>query len=463
MNWLIHDYREDDLADVVHLIDSTAGLGQESVFSLAECISALTAHPQAPGASGVGAEAGGGGGTGGSGGGPRPAVVAVRGGATIGAALACTAGERAWVMRIAIAPAWRGRGLASALLRELERRLVALRIRRIAYVLPEEELLGEGLSNAGYTRHPAAAYFEKAEPAAGTAVDLLEELGGRLLPGDLWERVAGMEAEKDLIERRIVRPLAEPELAARHGVRPPRAIALFGPPGTGKTTFARAIASRLGWPFVELLPSRLADQGNPAAALRTAFARIGELERVLVFIDEVEEIAPARGLGAGQADGRGRSEAAAAAHGVTNELLKIIPGFRERDERLLVCATNSVRSLDQAFLRHGRFDYLVPIGTPDAAARAAIWRRHAADRPTVDLDALVAASASFTPADIEHAARGAAQAAFERDLARPVPGPPESAGASTEDYLAATARCRPTVTPAMIEEFTADIATHARI
>ncbi|GAA1218335.1 hypothetical protein GCM10009665_05290 [Kitasatospora nipponensis] len=436
MTWLIHDYREDDLAAVVHLIDSTAELGQESVFSLAECIGALTAPPQ-PSAGGA----------------HRPAVVAVHGGRAIGAALACIAGERAWVMRIAIAPAWRGRGLASALLRELERRLVALRVRRIAYVLPEEELLGEGLHNAGYTRRPAAAYFEKAEPVTGPAVGLLEELGGRLLPGGLWDEVAGMTTEKDLIERRVVLPLAEPELAARHGVRPPRAIALFGPPGTGKTTFARAIASRLGWPFVELLPSRLAaDQGNLAAALRGAFARIAELERVLVFIDEVEEIAPVRGE---RPDG--------AAHGITNELLKLIPGFREQDERLLVCATNSIRSLDPAFLRPGRFDYLVPIGTPDAAARAAIWRRYAADRPSVDLDVLVGASEYFTPADIEHAARGAAQAAFERDLARPVPGPPQAAGAGTEDYLAAIAAGRPTVTPALVAEFTADIATHARV
>ncbi|MFF1798624.1 GNAT family N-acetyltransferase [Kitasatospora sp. NPDC058263] len=169
MYWLVHDYREDDLAAVVHLIDTTAELGQESVFSLAECISALTSR--------------------------QPAVVAVHQGAPIGAALACVAGERAWVMRIAIAPAWRGRGLASSLLRELERRLVACRVRRIAYVLPEEELLGEGLHNAGYTRRPAAAYFEKDEPQAGAASGLLEELGGRLLPGDLWAKVAGMETE----------------------------------------------------------------------------------------------------------------------------------------------------------------------------------------------------------------------------------------------------------------------------
>ncbi|MCP3818184.1 bifunctional GNAT family N-acetyltransferase/ATP-binding protein [Streptomyces sp. A3M-1-3] len=428
MNWLIHDYRESDLAAVVHLIDTTAELGQESVFSIAECISALTSR--------------------------QPAVVAVHQGVPIGAALACVAGERAWVMRIAISSAWRGRGLASALLVELERRLVAARVGRIAYVLPEEELLGEGLLNAGYTRQPAVAYFEKVEPLHGPAASLLEDLGGRFLPNDLWAKVAGMEAEKDLIERRVVLPLAEPERAARHGVRPPRAIALFGPPGTGKTTFARGIASKLGWPFVELLPSRLADEGNLAAALRSAFARIAELERVLVFIDEVEEIAPVRTEPA-QPGGM---------HGVTNELLKLIPGFRERDERLLVCATNSIRSLDPAFLRPGRFDYLIPIGTPDIAARSAIWSRYTDGRGDVDVTELVAASELFTPADIEHAARIAAQASFERDLEAIGGADSASAplGASTGDYLAAIAQCRPTVTPAMIDEFGADITAHAR-
>ncbi|MFH8680977.1 ATP-binding protein [Streptomyces lydicus] len=428
MNWLIHDYREKDLAEVVHLIDSTAELGQESVFSLAECISALTSR--------------------------QPAVVAVHQGAPIGAALACVAGERGWVMRIAISSAWRGRGLASALLVELERRLMAARVSRIAYVLPEEELLGEGLLNAGYTRQPAVAYFEKVEPHHGPAAGLLEDLGGRFLPADLWSKVAGMEAEKDLIERRVVLPLAEPERAARHGVRPPRAVALFGPPGTGKTTFARGIAARLGWPFVELLPSRLADEGNLANALRSAFARIAELERVLVFIDEVEEIAPVRNEPA-QPHGL---------HGVTNELLKLIPGFRERDERLLVCATNSIRSLDPAFLRPGRFDYVIPIGTPDPAARSAIWSRYTDGRAEVDVAALVAASELFTPADIEHAARMAAQASFERDLEAVGVGAGAHGrlGAGTQDYLAALDRCRPTVTPAMIDEFTADITAHAR-
>jgi SpoVK/Ycf46/Vps4 family AAA+-type ATPase len=355
---------------------------------------------------------------------------------------------------------------------ELERRLVESRVRRIAYILPEEELLEEGLRNAGYERRSTVAYFERTEPVTTVGADALERLGGRTLPADLWARLAGMAAERSLIERCIVLPLAEPEVAAAHGVAPPRAIALFGPPGTGKTTFARAIASRLGWPFVELLPSRLADGGNLAAAMREAFALLAELEQVVVFIDEVEEIASAR-------DGAPTP----GLHGVTNELLKLIPAFREHSGRLLVCATNSVRALDPAFLRPGRFDYIIPIGPPDAAAREAIWAHHTdASQHDVDVRALVAASEGFSPADIGHAARIAAQSAFERAVFTRGDGLPGvgrigghrdsgffspsqaiPAGASTEDYLAAVGQCRPTATPDLLRAFTEDIATHARL
>jgi ATP-dependent 26S proteasome regulatory subunit len=176
--------------------------------------------------------------------------------------------------------------------------------------------------------------------------------------------MGGMESEKQVIERRMVLPLTEPDAAHQYGVTPPKAVIVFGPPGTGKTSFAKAVAGRLGWPFVELFPSRLAAPDVAmASALREAFATLMELETVVVFIDEVEEIAGSRS-----------GVPSDPAHGVTNELLKLIPAFRQRDDRLLICATNSVRSLDSAFLRPGRFDYIIPIGPPDTTARAAIWR-----------------------------------------------------------------------------------------
>jgi SpoVK/Ycf46/Vps4 family AAA+-type ATPase len=260
-----------------------------------------------------------------------------------------------------------------------------------------------------------------------------------------------MVKEKELIERRVILPLAQPQLAERLGLVPPRAVVLFGPPGTGKTSFARGAASRLGWPFVELFPSRLAGESAAglAAALREAFAMVAELDKVVLFIDEVEEIAGAR-----------QPRTVPAAQGVTNEMLKLIPPFREQDERLLICATNSVRALDSAFLRHGRFDYVIPVGPPDAAAREAIWDRYLAAIPHGELDmaAIVEASRLFTPADIEFAARRTAQLTFEHVLFEH--GPEE---VITKDILHAIGQTRRTLTPELVAEFEQDIQDYARV
>ena len=134
---------------------------------------------------------------------------------------------------------------------------------------------------------------------------------------------------------------------------------------------------------------------------------------------------------------------------MTNELLKLIPAFRQHDSRLLVCATNAVHSLDSAFLRPGRFDYVIPVGPPDQPARRAVWQRYlGAANAGIDVDRLAVASELFTPADIEFAARKGSQAAFEREM-RDGGGRP----AVTEDYLTAIGQIRPTLTAGMLAEF----------
>ena len=218
-----------------------------------------------------------------------------------------------------------------------------------------------------------------------------------------------MRKEKELLERRLVLPLAEADLADEYGVVPPRAVVLFGPPGTGKTTFAKAIASRLEWPFVEVFPSRLASDPRawPARCARRSW-RLPSWST------------PSCSSTRWRRSPRSvRGEPPSPLQGVTNELLKIIPAFREQPGRLLVCATNFIRALDTAFLRHGRFDYVIPIGLPDRGqAREAMWQRYLAAVPHVDVDmaAIVGGSELFTPADIEFAARRTAQLAFERVL-----------------------------------------------
>lgn len=277
----------------------------------------------------------------------------------------------------------------------------------------------------------------------------LADVGGQIIEPGLWDALKGMDEAKEIIERRVILPLAESELARRHGVVPPRAIVLFGPPGTGKTTFAKGIASRLGWPFVEVLPAELAEEGaeRQAKLLADTFERLLELAAAVVFVDEVEDLAASR------------HEERRVTPSITNEFLKQIPRLRDAHHHLLVCATNRVARLDPAFLRPGRFDYVLPVGPPNADARRPIWRRYVdeiTDEP-IDVEALVAASELFTPADIEFAARKAAQRAFERDHFEG-----SSHRARTEDFLAAIAATRPTLTTEMVSDFDDDTDRFAR-
>lgn len=375
------------------------------------------------------------------------AVIAVDGERVVGVAVGRAAHEQGWVVFLGIEPERQGSG--SRLLAALERRLAARGIGTISALIAADETHLEDYRGQGFEVKRDLRYAERRIPVQGRDLALLRELGGRTLPRGMWASVGGMSREKDLLERRLVMPLAEPDLAERYGVVPPRAVMLFGPPGTGKTTFAKAVASRLEWPFVEVFPSRLAaEPSGLAAALRETFSLIGQLERAVVFIDEVEEIASHR-----------RGDPPSPTQGVTNELLKIIPEFREAPGRLLICATNFIRALDSAFLRHGRFDYVIPIGLPDEGAREAIWTGYLPDeaRARTDVAALVAASDGFTPADIEFAARKAAQAALERAL-----DGAESPGPATADYLAALRETRATVSPEIVSDFLEDITRLAR-
>ncbi len=379
------------------------------------------------------------------------AVVVTDGEKVAGVAAATIVGNRAWIIMLAQHPDYRDLGVGSALLAGIESRLTARGIFVVSAMLPAHETRSRAFQNSGFGDGAQMRYFERRIPVEPTELGPLAQLSGRILPRDLWESIAGMGEAKHIIESRIIMPIVRADAAHSLGVSQPHTVVLFGPPGTGKTTFAKAIASRLSWPFVELHPSTMASEpGGLAAALRASFEQVTELKHAVVFIDEVEEIASKR-------------SGEAIAPSATNELLKLIPSFRERDGRLFVCATNFVRSLDPAFLRHGRFDYVLPIGLPDEEARRAIWLRYIPESVAgvIDVDLLAAASDRFSPADIEYSARRASQRAFERSLNDAEP-PPAVSVLDTEGYLDAIRETRPTVSPERLADFLEDIQNLGR-
>ncbi len=280
--------------------------------------------------------------------------------------------------------------------------------------------------------------------------DVLVELGAQVFGREAWDTIADSQPPKQLVQRRIILPLTEAELSKKHGVIPPKTIIFFGPPGTGKTHFVKAIAGVLSWWYIEILPSMLMADGIEkfGSKLHAIMERARTLEDAVIFIDEFDEIAGSR------------DDATMVNKSITNEFLKQIPLLKSGGSTiLLVCATNYISRLDAALLRPGRFDCIIPIGDLDEEARKTIVRYYLARLNThgVDLDRIVSMTRRFTPADIEYLFQQVAQFAFEQ----------EYAGRSdylvtTETFLKMIPNIRPSLTERMIEEFQKETRAYAR-
>ena len=420
--WQIRDFHENDIEKVVRLYDDTRNLPDSAPLNLVDLVMSLRSG--------------------------EPAVVAMARHDVIGFAVADLRGDRATLSGLRIHPQWRGQGIGSHLLRAIEDRLLHVGVRRIEALLGPGQVGEEALLNRGFVATRGLTWFAKDEPLAPSEVGVLDAWGGELIDGSAWGAIAGMADLKQVVEEHVVRPILEDDLARHFGLHVPATVMLFGPPGTGKTSFARAVAGRLGWPFVELLPSRLASTANGLATeLGRALQELGQLEHVVAFIDEFDEIGSSRSSNPDT-------------QGVVNELLKAIPHFRSQPGRLLICATNFIERIDPAVVRPGRFDLVVPVGPPDAEARTAMWRSAITpgDLAGIDVDALVAATTGFTPADLFLASQRAAFAGFVRTPSGSAPQ-----GLTTGDYLDAISITRPSLDDEALADFARTAVQHQRL
>jgi transitional endoplasmic reticulum ATPase len=225
-----------------------------------------------------------------------------------------------------------------------------------------------------------------------------------------YEDIGGLDEELRRIREMIELPLKHPELFHRLGIEPPKGVMLYGPPGTGKTLIARAVVNESKAHFISIQGPEIMSKwyGESEAQLRKRFEEAEEKAPSIIFIDEIDSIAPRRAEVTGEVERR-----------VVAQLLTLMDGLEARGKVIVIGATNRLDAVDPALRRPGRFDREIEVGVPDRDGRRVILQIHTRSMPTsddFDIEHLVAISHGYVGADLAALCREAAMKALRRYL-----------------------------------------------
>ncbi|WP_414473705.1 CDC48 family AAA ATPase [Microvirga sp. M2] len=326
-------------------------------------------------------------------------------------------------------------GFVGADLSALAREAAMDSLRRI---LPDvnlkEGIPSEVLENLSVTRQDFQNALKRIQPSA------LREIMIQV-PNVTWDDIGGVEEARTRLREGVELPLKSPESFRRLGIRPAKGFLLFGPPGTGKTLLAKAVAREAQANFVATKSSDLLSKwyGESEQQVSRLFARARQVAPTVIFIDEIDSLAPVRGGGLGEP---------AVTERVVNTILAEMDGLEELQGVVVMAATNRPNLIDPALLRPGRFDELIYVPVPDAPGRRHILGIHTKAMPLapdVDLDSVAERTSRFTGADLEDLTRRAGLLALRESL--------EAQTVTMAHFEQALRETRPSVTPEMEREY----------
>lgn len=250
-------------------------------------------------------------------------------------------------------------------------------------------------------------------------------------PNVKWADIGGLKEVKEQLSEAIEWPLKNPESFKRLGIRPPKGILLYGPPGCGKTLMAKAVASESESNFILVNGPELLSKwyGESEKKLREIFQKAKQVQPCIIFFDEIDSLTPKRGANVHEASER-----------IVSQLLTLMSGVEDLHDVFVLAATNRPDMIDPALLRPGRFDKQIMIPSPDVEARKQIIKIHTKSMPLakdVDLDEIAKDTDGYSGADLEAIAREAAMNALRKDMA--------SNTVTKEDFETAMKNIKPSI------------------